>query len=436
MDFIFLYIKPHLKMMRHYCFLLIAFLNSASVFAQSAIEKYVRNNTVRIAAIEPDSTGYSDLAAFSDAIGNDSLIMLGEEDHGDAPTFLAKTRLVKYLHERKGFNVLAFEGDFFALNEGWDNLVKIQPEIRRFIFNDLFGVWTMCDACSNLFYDYIPGTYQTKQPLMVSGFDCQQYEAYSVAHLKSALDSLIHAKNLPIANRPGYTSKIWPLIAASLQPHRQPPVPESIDSCLKYLAVVKAELSSATSKEDFWVMVLDNCMEQMATLKGDLQTGINSRDIQMAKNLKWLVENKYKGQKIIVWAADRHIARSLKNGDDTLKTEETMGDWLVKSLAAGKRVYILGFTSYEGEAGRLGRDGYKVPEPAANVFESWVHAKGYPYAFIDFAAYNIRHPGNNEKFLMAPLGHTPNKNSWNLVFDGVFYIKDMYRCVQIDHRPY
>jgi erythromycin esterase len=158
-------------MKKPYYLLILTFFISTKLFSQSNIEKYVRNNTVKISAIDPDSTNYADLKALNKAIGNDSLVMLGEEDHGDAPAFLAKTRLVKYLHEKRGFNVLAFEGDFFALNEGWDNLAKTQAPIRKFIFNDLFGVWTMCDACSNLFYDYIPATYQTKQPLVVSGFD-------------------------------------------------------------------------------------------------------------------------------------------------------------------------------------------------------------------------------------------------------------------------
>ena len=82
-----------------------------------------------IASIQPDLVEFSDLDAVGAAIGDARIVMLGEQDHGDGATFLAKTRLIKYLHEEKGFNVLAFEADFFGLNEGWSQLPK---RIKRY----------------------------------------------------------------------------------------------------------------------------------------------------------------------------------------------------------------------------------------------------------------------------------------------------------------
>ena len=129
--------------------LLLIFIGSllfTTAKAQRLIKDYVIKNAVTLKTISPDSTDDADLERIGDAIGNAKIVMLGEQDHGDAPTFLAKTRLVKYLHEKKGFNVLAFESDFFALNYGWDKTSKKSPVIDSFILKNIFSVWTTCDA--------------------------------------------------------------------------------------------------------------------------------------------------------------------------------------------------------------------------------------------------------------------------------------------------
>ena len=105
-------------------FILIVFC-TISTKVQDGIKKYVQENTIPITSIESDSTNYCDLAALGEAIGNSKIVMLGEQDHGDAPAFLAKTRLIKYLREKKGVDVfvLVFESDFFGLNYGLVNTI-------------------------------------------------------------------------------------------------------------------------------------------------------------------------------------------------------------------------------------------------------------------------------------------------------------------------
>lgn len=80
--------------------------------AQPSIKDYVKENTVKITNISPYTDDYSELEAIGTAIGDAKIVMLGEQDHGDAPTFLAKSKIIQYLHEEKGFNVMAFESDF------------------------------------------------------------------------------------------------------------------------------------------------------------------------------------------------------------------------------------------------------------------------------------------------------------------------------------
>ena len=139
-------------------------LAASPVYSQNLIRRYVNEKSVPVTTIEPDSNNYKDLEPIGNAIGDDRIVMLGEQSHGDAPTFLAKTRLIKYLHEKKGFNVLAFESDFFGLNDGWERINKTGPGIIDFIMDNVYGVWTLCNTTSDLLYKYLPGSIKTNTP--------------------------------------------------------------------------------------------------------------------------------------------------------------------------------------------------------------------------------------------------------------------------------
>ena len=111
-----------------------AFFLATATTAQNTIKKYVQSQTVSLTM--EDTTGF---AAIGNAIGEARIVLLGEQDHGDAAAFAMKTALVKYLHEQKGFNVLAFESDFFALNKGWEELPKTRRAIDSFLAPRLAG---------------------------------------------------------------------------------------------------------------------------------------------------------------------------------------------------------------------------------------------------------------------------------------------------------
>ena len=181
-------------------------------FAQEKISDYIQKNTVPIQHVDPSKKEFEDLAPVGNAIGNARIVMLGEQDHGDAPAFLAKSRLIRYLHEEKGFNVLAFESDVFGLNTGWEQVAKESPAIDSFLRLNIFQIWTMCDACQYLFHQYIPATQKEKKPLTVTGFDNQTILYYSQKKLVSYLDSVWRALDLPTTKKADYETRILPLL--------------------------------------------------------------------------------------------------------------------------------------------------------------------------------------------------------------------------------
>ena len=86
---------------------------TASTSACTRISAAVSANSSALASVDPSTPGFDDLAPFGAALGDRRIVLLTEPTHGDGATFLLKTRLVKYLHEVKGFDVLFIESGLY-----------------------------------------------------------------------------------------------------------------------------------------------------------------------------------------------------------------------------------------------------------------------------------------------------------------------------------
>ena len=323
------------------------------VKSQNLIKNYVKQNTSQILTIEPDSIDYADLQSIGDAIGNAKIIMLGEQYHGDAATFLAKSRLIKYLHEKKGFNVLAFESDFFALNEGWDKLPKIKKDIDSFMYNNPFPIWSWCNTCSNLFYTYVAETFKTANPLQITGFDCQVHGLYSVKNMKRQLDSVF---NIWIVKQPQISEAVKSVILFldSLNSRTLTKDSNICNTLIKNLTIVFDNIKNINTLDHFWVQIIKNLLTEATEIKAYLlkdKTQYHIRDMQMAENIDWLCKNKFINEKIIIWAHNAHVA---KNTGDIFNFSSSdnnmMGSYIDRNPDLKSKVYIMGFTSYEGSS--------------------------------------------------------------------------------------
>ncbi|MEE1944269.1 erythromycin esterase family protein [Pedobacter sp. KR3-3] len=405
-------------------FLLTLVLFSLLSYGQQPTKKYVQNNMATIATIEPDSLNFKDLEAIGNAIGDSRIVMLGEQDHGDAPTFLAKTRLIKYLHEKKGFNVVAFESDFFALTEGWEKLNKEKSATNKFIRNNIFSLWSNSKECENLFYSYIPSTLQSGHLIIIAGFDSQVHANYSKENLKTFIDNYLKNKNIDFVKTPNYQSEFLsvmdgePLISWA-KPHAS------------FVNAINTIISQLPKKDStsFEMMVLKSMRENS---RSTMQYRTNPkeysdiRDQQMAENLKWLVQYKYPNEKIIVWAANAHILKNQIFIKVPKADRQPMGNFFTQDELLAKSTYILGFNARQGTAGRLTKESkYAIQAPKATGFETWI-PDDTKFAFVDFKKFREKYPNQSTYFFMKGIGHSNAYALWTNIYDGVFYIRDMY----------
>ena len=135
-----------------------------------ASEAWTAANTVPVRS-ETYDKDFSDLAPFGAATGNRRIVGLGESSHGVGDYSLTKTRLIKYLHEKKGFDVIVFEYDMFD-----DYVVNKNPRDgnagRVDVLRNRSRVWWSTEALG--LFDYLQQQAKTKHPLILAGMDVQE----------------------------------------------------------------------------------------------------------------------------------------------------------------------------------------------------------------------------------------------------------------------
>jgi len=87
--------------------------------------------------IQISGDDFGDLRTIDALIGSRTIVELGEATHGGAEFYRLKLRLVKYLHEKRGFNVLAIEAGM--IETGLAALRRDELSARDFMISTVSG---------------------------------------------------------------------------------------------------------------------------------------------------------------------------------------------------------------------------------------------------------------------------------------------------------
>jgi erythromycin esterase len=391
---------------------------------------------------------FSDLAPLGAAIGRARLVQLGEPSHGAGTCFAAKARIVRYLHQRHGFDVLIWESGLYdvaladaAIGSGEDAMTAA----RRGVFT----LWSMSAEVRPLF-EYIKAGRSGPHPLAMAGFDMQVTADGSRARFaedlrgfaQSARDSALRTQAGALAEQAiGARDRLYAGKFSS------PADFESLAAAADGLRALVAERGGDFARNPLGVAFMDRCIANMrndAALRLEAAKGPTTaaresrRDAWNAGNLRWPLETKYAGRKAIVWAHDVHVMNGFYDASfrgvhltqqpgDMKTTGVFMHDWL------GRDVYTLGMTTFAGEDGfAMGGPATPVPPAPAGSLEAGLHALGHPYAFVDLRAAmdDPASPMQVNQSIRLPKYESNSIAQAGRIYDGLFFIDRMARATR------
>jgi len=417
------------------CLYLILF--SSIVFAQLSDKqhtkalKFIKDEALPI-NLDSGKTFLKDINKLKKYIGNSSIVLLGEETHGDGTAFKTKAELVKLLHKELGFSVIALESSMFLAEKSFEKAQK-QQDGKLTIRSSSSPIWTWSIEVQPL-VNYIDQQKNSSNPLYLTGFDYNEFSQMDRETFPIELLKAMNKNHISFLNKEEQNSFLifYALLANQFSERTEQMSVDYLKSLLKtfnvagYRILGELRLLKGTDIE-LLAQNLINKLNVSNNLVNKELKETNSkfneylRDSIMAANIIWLKEKRYPNQKIIVWAANLHNAKKVG-----APYRRLMGDFLYEKYP--KEIYSIAFVANKGEIGNFTWDGNRELSPATpNMLEHLFSSTNIDNFLLDFKTLKGTRKGKwlDSEQTMRPFGYIEQTKNWTNIFDAIIFNDQM-----------
>jgi erythromycin esterase len=420
-------------------------------------------HAIPLRSISPADTSFADLQPLKQVIGDARILMLGEASHGDGAGILARTRLIRFLHQELGFDVLAFESNMYDCAAA-DRMLQTGIDALTVVQACAYPIWSAAQEIVPL-AEYLSEAAQTSSPLHLAGFD-NQFDFTRPEHppqpfiteLRAFLFHTDQADAWP-ADDPEFEPFLVNVLSLAYWTDTTLVQPDSTSyeefvatleqMSLRIQTAAEAERSRRPDASDpngvefaRWIRLLEGLavfarrQPWTQTNDADEWAAVNRRDLQMARNLLWLIEGPFEGRKLILWGHNGHFMRNLRQLDAADGSFNYRGEGAMVPMgqhlweALGEDAYMLAITAYEGSAGLPFASEWNIPDitrdqdPSLEL-EELLAATGIESGIVDLRMLSREH-WLRKSLVARPLEYTAVRaEDWGETVDGFLFLRAM-----------
>lgn len=348
------------------------------------------------------------------------IVMLGESSHGVGDYQTAKIELIRYLYKNHGFHVVVLENGFMETTLCHELLSEYSIEKK------------LQTACLDIYHteEMLPlFDIEWGKGLHLTGMDVQPTYPNVSKHVQMWLQKHV---DLTISEEYKELDKRFfdldEQIRIKVKKRQKPQVEDTIRRYERFLAFFDEYINAHQDHHPRMLKairrgILNRIEWLQVCMKGYFSSGA-LRSAFMFKNLEWLIEDYYKGEKIIVWAHNYHLTKS-----------RTISNWLMKMKPVGEaltekyhdEVYCIGLYAGSGEMASYLRVNLGVKDLKKRYLESLFYKlySGYLYLDLTDARESSKRMWHQRKWELLEMGKYPKRMAPQKAYDAILFINEV-----------